>query len=355
MSALPEKQERKLATVRIISELKSIEGADFLQLALVDGWQCVVRKDEFTVGQKVVYFEIDSWVPYLYAPFLKKGEKVRTFKGVDGDRIRTIKLRGQLSQGLVIPIPLAVEKAGLLAEGDDVTEVLGVQKYERELPASLQGMAKGSFPSFIRKTDQERIQNLKRSFERWKEESVWFEVTTKLDGSSMTVYCKDGQTGVCSRNLELKVEENPDNTFVKTMIDRNIHIALKKYCESSHSNLALQGELMGPGIQGNREGFTDYRFFLYDIYDIDQQKYIPPIERVLICVDLISNFGMRIEHVPVETIMTLKRFESIAEILSFAEGESINNPTREGIVFKSEDGQTSFKAISNTFLLDGGE
>ena len=123
MSALPEKQERKLATVRIISELKPIEGADFLQLALVDGWQCVVRKDEFTAGQKVVYFEIDSWVPYLYAPFLKKGEKVRTFKGVDGDRIRTIKLRGQLSQGLVIPIPLAVEKAGLLAEGDNVTDV----------------------------------------------------------------------------------------------------------------------------------------------------------------------------------------------------------------------------------------
>src|SRR5690606_882923 len=169
---------RKLASIRVISELKPIEGADFLQLAIVDGWQCVVRKGEFTVGQKVVYFEIDSWVPYLFAPFLMKDGKIRTFNGVEGDRIRTIKLRGQLSQGLVIPIPLTVEKAGLLAEGDDVTEVLGIQKYERELPASLQGMAKGSFPSFIRKTDQERIQNLKRSFEQWKEENIYFEVTT---------------------------------------------------------------------------------------------------------------------------------------------------------------------------------
>lgn len=346
---------RKLASIRVISELKPIEGADFLQLAIVDGWQCVVRKGEFTVGQKVVYFEIDSWVPYLFAPFLMKDGKIRTFNGVEGDRIRTIKLRGQLSQGLVIPIPITVEKAGLLAEGDDVTEVLGVQKYERELPASLQGMAKGSFPSFIRKTDQERIQNLKRSFEQWKEESIYFEVTTKLDGSSMTVYCKDGQTGVCSRNLELKVEENPDNTFVKTMINRNIHIALKKYCESSNSNLALQGELMGPGIQGNREGFTVFKFFLYDIYDIDQQKYLDPVERMLIYVDLVDNFGMDIEHVPIVNLMILEQFDSIDEVLSFAEGESINNPVREGIVFKSEDGQISFKAISNTFLLKGGD
>lgn len=346
---------RKLASIRVISELKPIEGADFLQLAIVDGWQCVVRKGEFKVGQKVVYFEIDSWVPYLFAPFLMKDGKIRTFNGVEGDRIRTIKLRGQLSQGLVIPIPLDVEKAGLLAEGDDVTELLGVQKYERELPASLQGMAKGSFPSFIRKTDQERIQNMKRNFEKWKEENVWFEVTTKLDGSSMTVYCKDGQTGVCSRNLELKVEENPDNTFVKTMIDRNIHTALKKYCESSNSNLALQGELMGPGIQGNREGFTSFKFFLYDIYDIDQQKYVDPVERMLIYVDLVDNFGMDIEHVPVVNLMTLEQFDSIEEVLSFAEGESINNKVREGIVFKSEDGQISFKAISNTFLLKGGD
>lgn len=346
---------RKLASIRVISELKPIEGADFLQLAIVDGWQCVVRKGEFTVGQKVVYFEIDSWVPYLFAPFLMKDGKIRTFNGVEGDRIRTIKLRGQLSQGLVIPIPLDVEKAGLLAEGDDVTELLGVQKYERELPASLQGMAKGSFPSFIRKTDQERIQNMKRNFEKWKEENVWFEVTTKLDGSSMTVYCKDGQTGVCSRNLELKVEENPDNTFVKTMIDRSIHTALKKYCESSNSNLALQGELMGPGIQGNREGFTAFKFFLYDIYDIDQQKYLDPVERMLIYVDLVENFGMDIEHVPIVNLMTLEQFDSIDEVLSFAEGESINNSVREGLVFKSEDGQISFKAISNTFLLKGGD
>lgn len=171
---------RKLATIRQISDIREIQGADAIELAIIDGWQTVVKKSEFKAGEMVVFCEIDSWIPHDLAPFLSKGKEPREYQGIKGERLRSAKIRGQLSQGLVLPIN-GIEFSAI---GDDVSDILGIVKWEREIPAQLRGQAKGNFPSFLRKTDQERVQNLVREIERIREsgEPEMFEVSIKLDG-----------------------------------------------------------------------------------------------------------------------------------------------------------------------------
>lgn len=210
--------ERKLASVRKIADIQPIPGADAIDVATIDGWKVVVKKGEFQIGDLAIYFEIDSWIPKDVAPFLNKG---RTYNGVEGERLRTVKLRGQVSQGLLLPVNCihghaTVENTAtgigmIVNEGIDLTEFLNIQKYEKPLPGALVGVARGSFPSFLRKTDQERAQNMTRDLRRWEDEGAMWEVTEKLDGSSMTCYLHEDVFGVCSRNLDLL--ETEGNAF----------------------------------------------------------------------------------------------------------------------------------------------
>jgi RNA ligase (TIGR02306 family) len=332
---------RKLATIRTIAEIRPIENADAIELAIVDGWQAVVKKGEFSVGDNIIYLEIDSWVPHSLAPFLSKGRDPREYNGVPGEVLRTMRLRGALSQGLILPMSVlgfpVIDNDG----SGDVTEVLGIQKYEREQSAQLAGITRGSFPSFIPKTDQERVQNLKRELVDWQDQGIEWEVTEKLDGSSMTVYRYNDDVGVCSRNLNLKEDDN--NTFWKTAINQQLIETL------THAgvNYALQGELVGPGIQGNRYGLDNHQFFLFDVYDIDRGEYLAPADRRQ-WAD-----AFNIHHVPIleHDLFT----PTIPDALAMAEWESFRgSKTREGIVFKSLCGKRHFKAISNKFLLKGG-
>jgi RNA ligase (TIGR02306 family) len=270
------------------------------------------------------------------------------FDGIAGERLRTMKLRGQLSQGLLLPFaimkPFFVDI--LFTEGVDVSDFLGIVKYEAPIPAQLAGEVKGMFPGWIQKTDQERVQNLKEELDYWlREQHVW-EVTEKLDGSSMTVYLRDGEFGVCSRNLELKPSET--NSLWKVAVRNDLELKLRR----ADRNLALQGELIGEGIQGNPYKQKGQEFFLFDIYDIDTSKYFTPAERKAFVQE------HDIKHVPVlafgaELSDTLG-VNSIDGILRFAEGKSVMGMIgceREGVVFKSKAMQCSFKAISNKFLL----
>ena len=210
---------RKMASIRSIDNIEPITDADSIEVATVGGWKVVVKKGEFKTNDLVVYLEIDSWVPTSLAPFLSKGKEPKVFNGVEGERLQTVKLRGQISQGLLLlPIDCTTISDGegnviSVSEGDDVTEFLGIQKWERPLPTQLQGQAKGNFPSFIRKTDQERCQNLQKNiFVDWKD--LEWEISLKLDGSSLTGYYNNGETGICSRNLELMDnDENSGNSF----------------------------------------------------------------------------------------------------------------------------------------------
>jgi RNA ligase (TIGR02306 family) len=331
---------RKMATIRVVDGIAPIDGADAIEIALIGGWKVVVKKGEFTVGDRAVYLEIDSWVPTELAPFLSKGKEPREFNDVKGERLRTVKLRGQLSQGLLLNLDTALPFTNSFQDGDDVSEVLNIQKWERPMNAQLAGMARGNFPSVIPKTDQERVQNLVKEIAA--SVSLKFEVTEKLEGSSMTCYLIDGVFGVCSRNLDLK--ETTDNTFWQVARKEQIE---EKMRSTGDGDWAIQGELIGPGIQGNIYKLAEPKFCVFDVYNIQAGDYLLPVFRRA----LIDRMGLK--HVPVLLVDKDLGVGSVDEILQWAEGRSKFNLTqeREGIVFKQVDGGMTFKAISNAYLL----
>lgn len=335
---------RALATIRTVAELRPIEGADLIELAIIDGWQCVVKKGEFAPGDPCVFYEIDSVLPIREEyEFLRKGchRRAAWIPGGEGFRIRTVKLRGQLSQGLALPTTiLDVTFDGIVTApvGTDVTGILGVVLWDP--PVNIQSRARGNFPSFIPKTDQERAQNCLRRLAETAAGHL-FEATLKLYGSSCTVYAKDGTLGVCSRNLDLDMSQD-GNAFVDMGRKFGPDIL------GTGRNLAFQGELMGPGIQGNREGFTEFRWFIFDVWDIDAQRYLSTLERRAIVQEL------GLEHVPYATPhMIPAAAVPLDELLRLSDAQrSIGNDVAEGIVYKSTvDPSVHFKVIANRFLL----
>lgn len=390
--------KRKLVTVRKIDAIDPIEGADAIEAATIEGWKVVVKKGDFKVGDPCVYFEIDSFLPTGNPAWQFLVDKSsREFEGVVGHRLRTIKLRGQISQGLVLPMS-AVPQITDTDRSTDQSDLLGIKKWEAPLPPALAGKSEGYFPSFIRKTDQERCQNLKAEifgFDTVKtklditpeqaingldvgrlvvedgvvysvspakaDPNAMYEITMKLDGSSMTAFVRKSfdsagvmKLGVCSRNLELKLnDENAGNSFVRMFYDSGLKAALEKFYEETGRSIAVQGELMGPGIQGNREGLKENKLFVFDIYDIDRGEYLAPAERRALTERLLE-CAPTLGHVPViaasANLLDTLGIKDIDGLLKFAEGPSLNHPIREGLVFKRLDGKFSFKAISNQFL-----
>jgi RNA ligase (TIGR02306 family) len=320
-----------------------------IELAIVDGWKVVVAKNVgHKVGDMVIYCEIDSFLPIKEEfEFLRKSS-YKKMGDQEGFRLKTIKLRGQVSQGLILPIsvlnPTGTNIYVTPFEGLDVTEMLDIVKYEPPIPAELAGKVKGLFPSFIRKTDEERVQNLASEYEMYKtqnKDGMKFYVTEKLDGSSATFYFKDGVFGVCSRNLELI--ETEGNTFWKVARE----LKLEELLGTLENNICLQGELIGEGIQGNPYKIKGQTVRFFNAFNIDTQDYLGLTE----FITLVN--GLKLETVPVlDTNFTLP--ETIEEMLKVAEDKSILNPSfdREGIVIRSADRTISFKAISNKFLLN---
>lgn len=345
-----EQTGRRLATIRTIAELNPIPGADAIECATVDGWNVVVKKGEFAVGDLAVYFEIDSWLPASNPAFAFLMSKSSEYQGVPGTRLRTIRLRGQVSQGLLLPLATFDIHPHIAELVEDLTDVFGILKWERPMSANLGGTARGNFPSFIPKTDQERIQNIYGRVVHHYADKL-FEVSVKLDGSSMTVYRKDEDVGVCSRNLDLT--ETEGNSFWKAARDQKLIEAMQAY----GLNLAVQGELIGEGIQGNPEGLAGRRMYIFDIYNIDSERYLLPCERAIVVTHL-QELGADVTQVPlVPGIFKPSDFESIGDMLKFAEGKcSIGGKNeREGLVWKELNSDFSFKTISNKFLLKGGD
>ena len=341
--------ERKLATIRQIDNIQPIEGADMIELATVGGWKVVVAKDvNHKVGDLVVYCEIDSFLPIEPEfEFLRKSSYKKMADGTEGFRLKTIKLRGQVSQGLILPLKDAynVFKRNTpnmdmdWFEGLEVTEMLNIVKYEPPVPAQLAGQVKGMFPSFLKKTDEERIQNLTREFEGYKNEV--FYVTEKLDGSSVTYYVKDGVFGVCSRNLDLvESEGNSMWKFANTS-------GLKDRLLSLNKNIAVQGEIIGEGIQGNPYKQIGQTVRLFNGFDIDKYEYLSLDELLKL-----SNF-LEVKTVPMLDL-EFRLPNTIDELLSYADSKSVLNEKfdREGVVIRSHDRKISFKVISNKFLLN---
>jgi hypothetical protein len=371
---------RKLVTIRKVDSLKPIEGADNIELAIVDGWQCVVKKNTFTKGDNALYFEVDSFLPAKDERFKFLEKTFTLWNNHHGTRIKTIKLRGQISQGLLLPLSDFPEvRPHKWGSDADYSEILGIKKWERASEGNSVGQQKATwfgrklkklkhtklkpmllwlerkfprwfltnatrpFPSFIPKTDEERVQNLINKIGIGSDEM--YERTVKLDGSSESVYFNAGRVGVCSRNLDLK--RDPDNKYWATILDVGLEDALKKL----KRNISIQGELMGPGIQGNREKLDSFHFYVFKIYDIDEQRYVSLTEKLNILRDL-DECGCTLETVPGLGVDSLKNFTTIDYFLEFAEGPSLNKSVlREGVVFTTLDGKSSFKVIANSYLL----
>lgn len=352
---------RTLARKVIVDSITPIENADLLELAHVGGWQIVVQKGALKQGDTAVYFEIDSALPVAdgrYAFLKDRCLKVFTTKaGQPLDkciRIKTIKLRGCLSQGLLLSATLFPELEEVPI-GDDCTELLKVRHYD-ELwsmygSSAYGGMQKGNFPTFIPKTDEERIQNLPAYFKTLQDAE--FEVTRKVDGSSMTVFYaaalrEDSPFGVCSRNFELKLEDETSD-FVKAACAYNLEEILKASYENDGYELALQGELNGPGVNGNRDLLKAINFKVFRIFNITKQCFLSPQARLNWCAEY------AVPHVPVmeRYFKPFRVFSDMDALLAFSDGLTENGQPREGLVYKEEDTEhpVTFKAVSNAYLM----
>jgi len=367
--------ERKLLTIRTVDSVQKHPNADALDLIRIGGWQCVSKLGVFRPGDRCAYIEIDSFVPVTHPAFSFLEKNAIKWNGKVGARIKTIKLRQELSQGLAVPLSEFPEIANPV-DDTDYAELIGIEKWEKILPANLAGTARGNFPSFIRKTDQERVQNYWNGFGMRGEKDVItykhpetgedityekakkyirdtpYEVTIKLDGSSMTVYYRNGEFGVCSRNLDLVETEN--NTFWKVAN----RLKLRERMMALGLNIALQGELIGPGIQGNKDKLKEPDFYAFDVLNLSTD-YPTPLSahaRHALLADLNHGDCEVIHHVP-ELETRYFDFPTIEDALAYADGPSLNHESaREGVVFKSiEDPEFSFKIISNKYLLSHGD
>lgn len=327
---------RHLATIRAISEISPIPGADAIEVASVDGWKVVVKKGEFSPGELGVYFEIDSFLPIRpeYEFLRKSSFRKHLVSSEEGFRLRTVRLRGQVSQGLLLPIPNELIDMPI---GSDVTLDLGVTKWEVPVPAQIAGDIAGPFPSFVPKTDEERIQNLSAEFDRYQGMNwVW---TEKMDGSSITFFKHNGEFGVCSRNWQIKESESHAGWRIARELD---------LFNRMPDGIALQGELLGPSIQGNRYRWNKPGVLFFSAYDIVRGHY-----NISILNSLVDE--LQISVVPQIGNGTISGL-SIEDLISMADGKSsVYDTVREGLVFRSygKDGSllSSFKVISNDFLL----
>lgn len=354
--------ERQLATMREIQDLQPIPGADAIEVATIDGWEVVVKKGEFKVGDPCIYFEIDSMLPVGNPAFKFLESRAKMYEDKMRARVKTIKLRGQLSQGIALPIG-AFTFQEMVNQAHELDKVLDIVKYEPAQDGSGCNPA-GTFPIFIPKTDEERCQNI---FSKYKGRyaDVKFAKSLKLDGSSITMawvtdpelflelgtedepYAHDyddAQFIVASRNQVLRY--NKDSKWWMGVENYQIIDQLKKLGKS----VAIQGELMGPGIQKNRENFDKYRIFAFRAWFIDEQRFATDEE----FHDLARTLGMEICP-QMGYSYPFQEFETVKDMLAAADIPSINHKIAEGVVYKSVDlvnGQMiHFKAINNKFLL----
>ena len=383
--------ERKLASIQRVLEVKKHPNADTLDLITVLGWQMVNKSGQLSVGDLCVFFEIDAVLPII--PEFAFLEKVKY-------RIKTCKLRGEVSQGLVMPLSILTTGRNLdwkyvsaqdtplnvdylvetvykvdevtgekhidgcvshaLVEGLDVTEALGVRKHDPDVQGTfrLSSVAKGKFPEWLRKTDAERFQSVGQSAIEEFHGKV-FGYSLKVDGTSFTAYLKDGEFGVCSRNLDLKKVEPKESLYWLIAEKYDLEYRLKAFVEENPwgiRNIAIQGEILGPSVQKNRLKLLEPEMQVFDVFDIDKREYVRYADELAIT----ERLGLKHVELIDSAFVFDKEIHTVSFFLKLAEGtyKSTDGP-REGLVFKSMDGLHSnalrdrmkFKIINNEYLL----
>jgi RNA ligase (TIGR02306 family) len=357
LDALPD-QDRRLATVEEITSISEIPDADNIVVARVRGWDVVVRRDEFIPGDRCVYFEVDSMLDVTderYAFLEPRG--VRTdAQGRTGHVLKTARLRGRYSQGLVIDIAQFPELANAPV-GFDATEVLGITKWDPPIPAELLGEVRGMRPTWIAKTGAERIQN--RSDLLGSDDPDWY-ATEKLDGESMTVWATRGgptvgwsDHGVCTRGVDLDLSRG--SAMAAFAQEHNLFDRLDEVLDATGADrVAISGEFIGEGVKGNKLRITGKRFVIFRVTldGADVPLFIPDPETdgQFTLLELFATIGdMVVPHYP-----DLRFPATVDEGVAQVEGlMSLVNPSRpaEGIVWRNDRTGEVLKAINNRYLL----
>ena len=361
---------RKLATVQQIRDIQPIEGADRIEVATVEGWHVVIAKrDNFKVGDKVVYIEIDSVVPETDTfAFMRE----RNF------RVRTIKLRKQVSEGLIMPISILKNKDYQV--GTDVTKELGIVKYDPEAKGEEKKMTQTvnqthgfkrfmmhfgwfrklyfkrhpkpmyAFPDYVGKTDEPRIQNCVGQFEQWKKDKVVFDSSEKIDGkSSSYVLTSNDKYRVCCRNYGLReiAPTGKDYWEISKKYDIEPKIReIKKNYFGKHDTIAFQGEILGKKIQQDKYQLPEH---IWKVYNLKVNGVKVPFDKMK---EICDKYGFPTVDI-IDNNFVIPENWTIDDMVNHAKGNSLLNPNikREGLVFRSKDYTISFKVINQDFLL----
>lgn len=298
----------KVATVEVIKNIRKHPNADSLEMANVLGWQIVCKAGAYKEGGKVIYINIDS---------VLEERPEYEFLRSKNFRVKQVRLRGEISQGLCLPCSQDLEV------GTDVSEMVGAKHYEKPIPIQLSGQIRGMFPNFLSKTDEDNLRNYSEALEEVKDQIMYS--TIKLDGTSATYFIKDGEFGMCSRNLQLKIEDE-NSIYAKMAIKYGIKDKMISYA-NQYGDFCIQGEIYGPGIQNNPMGARETNFSMFNGYKI--------VENIHWGYSEIKKFSEKYEIPKVDFVLSHSKCPSLEDLIAFANKMLyLNGKPAEGIVIR---------------------
>lgn len=346
---------RKLASIQSVINVEPIEGADKIELAHVLGWQCVVNKGQMQAGDKAVYFEIDSFLPVRAEfEFLRSNSYRKTDLMGEGFRLRTMKFRGQVSQGLLLPITAFSEIAADIEIGTDVSELLGVKKWEIEEAASSGGTIIGTLPMDVSKTDETRVQADPELIGEFT--GLEYYISTKMDGSSHSISMDEEGFHVTGHRYEYR--DDGTSGFYELVKRDDIESRVRNYFENNALQLlTIQGEFCAPGINKNRLKLTRPEWYVFTVRVNGKRVGLRKMQEIC------SELGLNM--VPIEEVGSdlPNKYPTVDALLARADGEYPNGGRKEGIVirpvepvFSKRIGDSlSMKVVSNKYLLKNEE
>lgn len=346
---------RVLASIQTIASIAPIKDADRIELATVLGWKCVVNKGQFKPGDKAVYFEIDSYLPIRPEfEFMRNSSYKNTELMGEGFRLRTQTFRGQVSQGLILPISSFRELPDDIEVGTDVTDLLHVRKYEVEIVDDGKGTIIGALPRDIPSTHETRVQSAPELIDEFA--NLEYYISSKMDGMSSSIGIDDDGFHVTGHECEYADDGKSD--FYELVKKRGYDKKLIAFAKDNNlRTFTVQGEFCGPGIQKNRIGLKDFEWYVFNIRENGERV---SLDRML---EICSILGC--EHIPVEERGTdlPSVYPAIESLLERANGNYATGRKKEGIVIrpvtpvfsKTLNADLSMKIISNKYLLKNND
>lgn len=320
---------KNTARLTTITDIQTIENVDEFVIATVnDGWQVVIEKDKFKLGEQVTFIPSGSWIPNSLIPLSQTTE----YKGIKGAYLPVLKRSGVFSEGILI-------------DSEKYNDNLEVRVWERDLPLEFECKKYRTYPTFIEKLEYTQAQDIPQEiFENHYDES--FEVTPRLDGIEMIAYVRNGRFGICNQKYD--IPEQTDNAFWKFAYDINLVNAMTDY----RDQYAIYGTIVGKGIYNNLERISERTFFIHDIYDIRTSTFLSAKKRYKMFSNLAEH--CKFHHVTVfnHSIQLSDVAANMRDLVKYADGPSIEPfAKRRGLIFKSNDSDFCFKVKSNNFCI----